>query len=264
MTKYALKIEYDGKPFNGWQRQAGHPSVQQTIEQALGKLEDNVPSIVTAGRTDTGVHALGQVAHCVLQKAWTPFKLCGALNFHLKPNPIAITDVVAVPDDFSARFWAVERQYIFRILNRRAPATANRGQVWQVPYHLDVDAMREAAQYMLGTHDFTAFRSAMCQGKSPIKTMDEARIEEVQTFEGRELQCHFRARSFLHNQIRSIVGTLERVGSGHWAPERFKDVLDSRDRHKCGPVAAPQGLYLSKVKYEIDPFDTAITAANEQ
>lgn len=255
MAKYALKIEYDGKPFKGWQRQADQPSVQQTIEEALGKLEKNVPSIVTAGRTDTGVHALGQVAHCEMQKDWKPFRLSEALNFHLKPNPVSILDVARVDDDFSARFSAQERQYIYRILNRRAPATFHRGQVWRVPYFLDVDAMQEAADHLIGTHDFTTFRSTMCQASSPVKTIDEARFEIHDTLEGREVQFHCRARSFLHNQIRSLIGSLERVGSGNWTPDDFKDVLDAMDRQACGPVAPPQGLYLSKVRYADEVFN---------
>lgn len=254
MAKYALKIEYDGKPFKGWQRQADQPSVQQAIEEALGKLEKNLPSIVTAGRTDTGVHALAQVAHCELQKPWQPFRLCEALNFHLKPHPVSIVDVAQVDDNFSARFSAVERQYIYRILNRRAPATFHKGQVWRVPYILDVKAMQDAANHLIGLHDFTTFRSTMCQAASPVKTIDEARVEVHETLEGREVQFHFRARSFLHNQIRSIVGTLERVGGGGWTAEDFKEVLDAADRQACGPVAPPQGLYLSKVVYPEEVF----------
>lgn len=260
MTKYALKIEYDGKPFKGWQRQADQPSVQQSVEEALARLESDVPSIVTAGRTDAGVHALGQVAHCELQKLWDPFRLAGALNHHLRPLPVAIMDIAPVPDDFSARFSTIERRYLFRVLNRRAPATFNKGQVWRVPYNLDVNAMQEAADHLIGLHDFTTFRSTMCQAKSPVKSIEEARIETIETLEGPEIHFHFRARSFLHNQIRSIVGSLERVGGGNWSPDRFKQVLDSADRRFCGPVAPPQGLYLAQVRYPEDPFENGFQA----
>jgi len=254
MPKFALKIEYDGAPFYGWQRQADHPSVQQAVEEALAKLERDVPSIITAGRTDRGVHAIGQVAHCELQRDWTPFRLSEALNAHLRPHPVAIRDVAQVADDFSARFSAIERRYMFRILNRRAPATFARGQVWRVPHRLSLEPMQEAAKHLIGHHDFTTFRSTMCQAKSPLKSIDVARVEEIETDGGPEFRFHFQARSFLHNQVRSMVGSLERVGDGSWTPDTFKAALDAADRKACGPVCPPQGLYLMEVRYPTDPF----------
>ena len=219
MPRYALKIEYDGGPFSGWQRQSGQASVQETVEAALRRLEPDAPGIAAAGRTDAGVHATGQVAHCDLAKDWDPFRLSEALNWHLKPQPVAILKAAAVPDDFHARFSAVERRYLFRLLARRAPATHDRGLVWQVLNRLDVAAMRAGAAHLLGRHDFTTFRSVQCQSDSPVKTLDEITIDEVAVQEGCEYRFGLRARSFLHNQVRSIVGTLERVGAGGWQPD---------------------------------------------
>ena len=254
MPRYALKIEYDGAPFAGWQRQSDQPSVQQSVETALGKLQADAPGIAAAGRTDAGVHALGQVAHCDMEKDWTPFRLSEALNYHLKPNPVAIVAAARVDDDWHARFSAKERRYLFRILMRRAPVTHDCGQVWWVKHPLDVAAMQAGADMLLGQHDFTTFRSTICQAISPVKTLDELRIEAVQGFSGPEVHFHVRARSFLHNQVRSFVGTLERVGAGSWAPEDVGAALAPRDRAACGPVCPPQGLYLARVGYPQDPF----------
>lgn len=254
MPRYALKIEYDGSPFAGWQRQSGQPSVQEAIESALRKLEPDAPGIAAAGRTDAGVHATGQVAHCDLARDWDPFRLSEALNWHLKPQPVAILKAARVADDFHARFSATERRYLFRLLARRAPATHDRGLVWQVLNRLDVQAMRQGAAHLVGRHDFTTFRSAMCQADSPVKTLDEITIDEVTVPEGREYRFRLRARSFLHNQVRSIVGTLERVGAGGWHPDDVRRVLEARDRAACGPVCPPQGLYLTGVAYPADPF----------
>ncbi len=254
MPRYALKIEYDGSPFAGWQRQSGQPSVQEAIESALRKLEPDAPGIAAAGRTDAGVHATGQVAHCDLARDWDPFRLSEALNWHLKPQPVAILRAAPVGDDFHARFSAMERRYLFRLLARRAPATHDRGLVWQVLKRLDVQAMRQGAAHLVGRHDFTTFRSAMCQADSPVKTLDEITIDEVAVPEGREYRFRLRARSFLHNQVRSIVGTLERVGAGGWHPDDVRRALDKRDRAACGPVCPPQGLYLTGVAYPVDPF----------
>ena len=254
MQRYALKIEYHGAPFVGWQRQIDLASVQGAIEAALAKIEPRAHNIAAAGRTDAGVHALAQVAHCDMERDWTPFRLSEAINYHLKPLPIAIVDCVAVDDDFHARFSALERRYLFRVLVRRPPATHQAGLVWQVKKPLDIDRMREAATHLIGEHDFTTFRSSTCQAKSPVKTLDEIRIEPHETLSGPEIRLHFRARSFLHNQVRSFVGTLERVGSGHWPPERVGEVLKARDRAACGPVCPPQGLYLVGVGYPVDPF----------
>ncbi|SDD31441.1 tRNA pseudouridine38-40 synthase [Paracoccus isoporae] len=257
MPRYAFRVEYDGAPFAGWQAQAGQPSVQAAIEAALGRLDAGFAEgarIAAAGRTDAGVHATGQVFHADLARDWPPFRLGEALNWHLKPDPVAITAVAEVGDDFHARFSALERRYAFRLVARRAPVVADRGQVWQVLRPLDADAMRDAARHLLGQHDFTTFRSTMCQAKSPVKTLDEIVIDELPYPAGQEIRFQLRARSFLHNQVRSIVGTLERVGAGAWAPERVRDALDARDRAACGPVCPPQGLSLTGVGYATDPF----------
>jgi len=257
MPRYALKIEYHGAPFAGWQRQADQPSVQGAIEAALARLEAGPHTIAAAGRTDAGVHALGQAAHCDLEKAWEPFRLCAALNHHLRPQPVAIVACARVADDWHARFSALERRYLFRLLMRRAPATHDRGRVWQVPRALDVAAMRQGAAHLVGHHDFTTFRSSICQAKSPLKTLDEIAIDEVTGLGGRELWFRLRARSFLHNQVRGIVGTLERVGAGAWAPGDVAAALAARERAACGPVCPPQGLYLAAVRYGHDPFAAA-------
>lgn len=255
MPRFALKIDYDGGPFQGWQRQAaGQPSVQAAVEDALSRLEPGPHTIAAAGRTDAGVHATGQVATVDLHRDWDPFRLGEALNFHLKPHPVAVLAVRRVEDDFHARFSAVERRYLFRLIMRRGPVTHDRGRVWQVLNPLDIDAMREAAGHLIGLHDFTTFRSTMCQAKSPVKTLDCIEISEHAYAGGGEVQFALRARSFLHNQVRSIVGTLERVGAGSWAPLDVKAALNARDRAACGPVCPPQGLYLTGVGYPVDPF----------
>ncbi|MEZ5716718.1 MAG: tRNA pseudouridine(38-40) synthase TruA [Paracoccaceae bacterium] len=256
MPRYALKIDYHGGPFAGWQRQADQPSVQGAIEAALARLEPRAHTIAAAGRTDAGVHALAQVAHCDLEKDWEPFRLSEALNHHLKPAPVAILAAARVEDDWHARFSARERRYLFRLLVRRAPATHDRGLVWQVKNPLDLGAMRAGAAYLIGRHDFTTFRSVQCQAESPVKTLDEIAIEEIAHETGQEFRFRLRARSFLHNQVRSIVGTLERVGTGAWAPEDVGAALQAADRAACGPVCPPQGLYLAGVGYEDDPFGT--------
>ena len=254
MPRYALKIEYDGTPFSGWQRQSEQPSVQGAVEAALARLDPDAPAIAAAGRTDTGVHALGQVAHADLARDWDPFRLSEALNYHLRPAPVAVIACAPVTGDWHARFSATERRYLFRILERRAPATVEAGRVWQVPRKLDLEAMRRGAAHLVGHHDFTTFRSSICQAKSPVKTLDEARIDRVEGLSGSELHFRFRARSFLHNQIRRFVGTLERVGSGAWAPDDVLAALEARDPAACGPVCPPLGLYLSGVGYPADPF----------
>ncbi|MEP2783742.1 MAG: tRNA pseudouridine(38-40) synthase TruA [Pseudoruegeria sp.] len=254
MPRFALKVEYNGGPFSGWQRQREHPSVQQAVEEALCKLESDAPGIAAAGRTDAGVHGLGQVAHVDLKKDWDPFRLSEALNYHLKPLPVAIVDAAQTDDDFHARFSAVERRYLFRLQSRRAPLTHEKGNVWRINHNLDADAMRQGASHLLGLHDFTTFRSSICQAQSPVKTLDELSIEEIALPHGIEYRFHVRARSFLHNQVRSFVGTLERVGSGAWAPQDVRDALVACDRAACGPVCPPQGLYLGHVTYPNDPF----------
>jgi tRNA pseudouridine38-40 synthase len=255
MPRYALLIDYDGSPFNGWQRQAaGQPSVQAAVEAALGKLEPGPHTIAAAGRTDAGVHATGQVAHCDLSRNWDPFRLSEALNHHLKPAPVAILRAARVAEDFHARFSATERRYLFRLVARRAPVTHDRGLVWQVQNPLDLRAMQAGAAHLIGLHDFTTFRSTMCQSKSPVKTIDEITISQQPLPGGVEYRFALRARSFLHNQVRSIVGTLERVGAGSWQPDDVRDALAARDRAACGPVCPPQGLYLTGVGYPVDPF----------
>ncbi|PQO22509.1 tRNA pseudouridine(38-40) synthase TruA [Rhodobacteraceae bacterium WD3A24] len=255
MPRYALKIEYHGQPFRGWQRQSDQPSVQQTLEEALHRIDPDAPPVFAAGRTDTGVHALGQVSHCDLARAWTPFRLMEALNAHLRPHPVAVVAAAQVGDDFHARFAAIERRYLFRLVSRRAPVTHDAGLVWQVRGALDPAVMRAAAKHLLGRHDFTTFRAAMCQAKSPVKTLDRLDIDAVSyPGGGTELRLTFAARSFLHNQVRSIVGTLERVGAGAWTPDEVRAALQARDRTACGPVCPPQGLYLTHVRYPRDPF----------
>jgi tRNA pseudouridine38-40 synthase len=255
MPRYAFLIEYDGTPFRGWQRQAaGQPSVQEALETALSRLDPGRPTVHGAGRTDTGVHAAGQVAHADLARPWDPVRLAAALNAHLRPAPVAILAAAPVPDTFHARFSATGRRYTYRILNRRAPAALDAHRVWQVPHPLDPAAMRAGAAHLVGRHDFTTFRAALCQAASPVKTLDTLEVEAVATPGGQEIRLHFAARSFLHSQVRSIVGTLERVGAGAWTPARVAEALAARDRSACGPVAPPRGLTLTAVTYPDDPF----------
>ena len=256
MPRYALKIEYHGGPFVGWQRQTDQTSVQGAVEAALAQLEPRDHRIAAAGRTDAGVHALAQVAHCDLERDWTPFRLSEALNYHLRRVPVAIVDCAVVADDWHARFSARERRYLYRILVRRAPPTHLKGLVWHVKQNLDVDAMRAGAVHLLGKHDFTTFRSTICQAESPVKTLDRLDVERVEGVHGPEVHFDVRARSFLHNQVRSFVGTLERVGAGSWRPEQVRDALAARARDACGPVCPPMGLYLAGVGYPDDPFGT--------
>jgi tRNA pseudouridine38-40 synthase len=249
MPRYALVLEYDGGPFSGWQRQKDQPSVQESLERALRRLDPAVPAVAAAGRTDAGVHATGQVAHCDLGRDWDPLRLAGALNQHLRPEPVAVLRVIPVPDGFHARFSATERRYTYRILLRRAPPALTAGRVWHVRHDLDAGAMREGAARLVGHHDFTTFRSSICQAASPVKTLDALDIEEVECPGGRELRVHARARSFLHHQVRSMVGTLERVGAGAWLPARVAAALAACDRAACGPVAPSAGLCLTGVGY---------------
>jgi tRNA pseudouridine38-40 synthase len=257
MPRYALRIEYDGAPFSGWQRQSHAPSVQAALEDALARLEPGQHRVAAAGRTDAGVHALGQVAHADMGREWDPFRLSEALNYHLKPNPVAVTACAAAPEGFHARFSAVERRYLYRVAARRAPLAVEAGRAWRVPPPLDAGAMRAGAALLLGRHDFTTFRASECQAASPVKTLDAVEIEERPLPGCAELALRLRARSFLHNQVRSIVGTLERVGAGAWPPERVGEALAARDRSACGPVAPAHGLYLVAVGYPADPFDGA-------
>jgi tRNA pseudouridine38-40 synthase len=257
MPRFALLIEYYGGPFAGWQRQAGQPSVQAALEAALGRLDPAMPGIAGAGRTDAGVHATGQVAHCDLSRDWDPFRLAEAINWHLRPSPVAVLAAARVAGDFHARFSAVERRYLFRLVSRRAPVTLAAGRVWQVRVPLDLAAMRAGAAHLVGRHDFTTFRSALCQAASPVKTLDALEITALPCPGGTEFRLSVRARSFLHNQVRSMVGTLERVGARAWPPGRVAEALAARDRAACGPVAPPEGLCLTGVGYPSDPFAAA-------
>jgi len=254
MPRYALKIEYDGRPFAGWQRQTDQPSVQGAVEAALARLESGLPAIAAAGRTDAGVHALGQVAHCDMGKDWEPFRLMEAVNYHLKPAPVAVVACARVADDWHARFSALERRYLFRLVSRRAPLVHDRGQAWRVGHALDLAAMQAGADRLLGRHNFTTFRAVQCQAASPVKTLDALQLDEVPYPGGREFRFHVRARSFLHNQVRSFVGTLERVGAGAWSPDDVTAALEAKSRAACGPVSPPDGLYLAGVSYREDPF----------
>ncbi len=255
MPRFAFRLEYHGAPFRGWQRQADAPSVQAAFEAALARLDPAAPAVTGAGRTDTGVHATGQVAHADLARDWDPFRLSEALNHHLRPDPVAVTACARVAEDFHARFGAVARHYLFRVVSRRAPVVIEAGQVWHLRHALDLAPMQAAARALVGRHDFTTFRASLCQAASPVKTLDAIAVS-AHDFggDGTEFRFTLRARSFLHNQVRSIVGTLERVGAGAWPPERVAEALARRDRAACGPVAPPQGLYLTEVRYPRDPF----------
>ena len=259
MPRYAFLIEYSGAQFHGWQRQTGgqsgsQPSVQGALELALAALDPSTPTVTGAGRTDAGVHATGQVAHADLTRAWDAFRLTSALNWHLSPAPVAVLQSSLVADDFHARFSAMERRYLFRVQSRRVPEVLDKGAVWRVPFDLDLAAMQAGAAHLIGKHDFTTFRSSICQAKSPVKSIDEITITQSPIIGGTEFQFSLRARSFLHNQVRSIVGTLERVGAGAWPPDQVGAALRAANRAACGPVAPPQGLYLTGVGYPLDPF----------
>ncbi|MHA6687432.1 tRNA pseudouridine(38-40) synthase TruA [Mesorhizobium sp. A556] len=247
MPRFRLDIEYDGAAYAGWQRQADQPSVQQAIETAILKFSGDAIALRGAGRTDAGVHATGQVAHADLTKDWTGDKVRDAVNAHLQMagERVSILKATPVSDEFDARFSALGRHYLYRILNRRAPAALEMGKVWWVPKPLDAAAMHEAAKVLLGRHDFTTFRSTQCQAKSPVRTLERLEV----TRSGDVIEIRASARSFLHNQVRSIAGSLKRVGDGAWTADRLKAALDARDRAACGQVAPPDGLFLTKVDY---------------
>jgi tRNA pseudouridine38-40 synthase len=247
MPRYRISIEYDGTPFVGWQAQADGVSVQGELVRAIARFSGEQVSVRGAGRTDAGVHALGQVAHFDLARDWEPFKVREALNFHLKPQPIAVLDCAIAQAHFDARFSATARHYRYRILSRRAPPALDRNRVWWLPIPLDASAMQEAAQHLVGRHDFSTFRAAGCQARSPVKTLDRLDVTAV----GHEIHIHASARSFMHNQVRSIVGSLKLVGAGRWRPADLARALAARDRRQCGPVAPPHGLYLVGVDYGI-------------
>jgi tRNA pseudouridine38-40 synthase len=245
MVRYALRIEYDGTPFFGWQIQAEGLTVQGCLVEAIARMSGQRVVVQGAGRTDSGVHALGQVAHFELEKAFAPAKIMDALNYHLKPNPIAITACCEVAPTFDARRTATARRYLYRILPRRAPPVMVLGHVWWVPIPLNAEAMHLAAQRLIGHHDFTTFRASMCQATSPMRTLDRLEVSRV----GDEVHVLAQSRSFLHNQVRSLVGSLKLVGEDRWSAEDLRAALDAVDRTRCGPVAPPEGLYLTDVLY---------------
>ncbi|MBA4794257.1 MAG: tRNA pseudouridine(38-40) synthase TruA [Phenylobacterium sp.] len=249
MPRYKLTVEYDGRPYRGFQAQEGLPSVQGAIERAVKAFCGQDLRLQAAGRTDTGVHATGQVVHIDLDKDWKPDVVRDALNAHLIEEAVVVL-AAEVPDDprWHARFSATERRYVYRILNRRAPPALDRGRVWHVKKPLDAEAMHVAAQALVGHHDFTTFRDLQCQAKSPMKTLDVARVWR----EGDAVLLEFASRSFLHRQVRSMTGTLAEVGVGRWPAGRVREALLARDRRACGPVAPAEGLYLVGVRYEGD------------
>ncbi len=248
MPRYALLLEYDGTPYVGWQYQDNGPSVQGRLSQAIAAFCGEEVMPVGAGRTDAGVHALGQWAHVDLTKNWSPETVRDAVNAHLRPDPIAVLACRRVSPDFHARFSATKRHYLYRIVNRRAPLALARHRAWHVPRPLDAAAMAAAASHVEGRHDFTTFRATQCQAASPVKTLDRLRV----TRQGEEIHIEAEARSFLHNQVRSLVGSLKLVGEGRWPPERMAEALAARNRSACGPVAPACGLYLVKVRYPED------------
>jgi tRNA pseudouridine38-40 synthase len=245
MARYRLTIEYDGGPYSGFQMQTNAPSVQAVLVRAVEAFCGERVTIFAAGRTDAGVHATGQVIHFDLEKAWPERTVREAINAHLRPDPVGVLEAVEVGEDFHARFSAKGRRYLYRVLNRRAPAVLERGRVWLVKAPLDAEAMQEAAQLLVGLHDFTTFRDVACQAKSPVKTLDEARVWR----EGDEVRLAFAARSFLHRQVRSMTGSLVEVGLGRWSADDLKAALEARDRKACGQVGASDGLYLVGVDY---------------
>lgn len=255
MPRFRTIIEYDGTPFVGWQVQAqsAGTSVQGALQDAIEKFSGERVSVRGAGRTDAGVHAIGQVAHFDLGGAWEPFRVREAVNYHLKPHPIAMLDCELAPPSFDARFSASQRHYIYRILNRRAPPVLERDRVWWLTVDLSDAAMAEAAQTLVGHHDFTTFRASQCQARSPMKTIDAFSVTRLAEL----IEIKVSARSFLHNQVRSMVGTLKLVGEGKWTVRDVALALTERRRSACGPVAPAQGLYLSRVDYE------RVTAASD-
>ncbi|MES2027925.1 MAG: tRNA pseudouridine(38-40) synthase TruA [Pseudomonadota bacterium] len=246
MPRYKMIIEYDGTPFSGWQVQANATlTVQGALERAAEAICGEPIRVHGAGRTDAGVHALGQVAHCDVPKVLVPGRFRDGMNAHLRPHPVGVLSADIVPDDFEARFSAIKRHYVYRISNRRANLAVDAGRVWRVPRPLDVAAMSEAAKCLLGRHDFTTFRDTECQAKSPIRTLDQLDVAQ----NGEAITITTSARSFLHSQVRSMVGSLVWVGNGRWTPDDLAAALGAKDRSACGIVAPPDGLYLVKVDY---------------
>jgi tRNA pseudouridine38-40 synthase len=245
VTRWRLTIEYDGGPFMGWQRQEHGPSVQQTLEEALFRMTGEMAAVHAAGRTDAGVHALAMSAHVEIEKTLTEHRLREGLNALVRPHPISVLSASHVPDDWHARFSCIGRRYLYRILNRRAPPALDRRRAWHIGVPLDVAAMREGAAFLIGKHDFTTFRSAQCQSDSPVKTLD--RLDVVR--DGDEIHVEAAARSFLHHQVRSMVGCLALVGRGQWKPDDISKALEARDRSALGFNAPPDGLYFVEAIY---------------
>lgn len=259
MTDWALLVEYDGAPFVGWQRQQNGLSVQAVIEAAAAPLAHGAPiATVVAGRTDAGVHAEAQVVQLTLAVSLPPDRLREALNYHLKPHPVVVLRAAPAPPGWNARFSAIGRSYRYRILNRRARPALLAGRIWHVPAPLDAAAMQDAARSLLGRHDFSAFRAAACQARSPLRTLDRLEVRR----EGEIIDVIAEARSFLHHQVRNMVGTLKLVGTGQWPIERVAAALAARDRSAAGPTAPPDGLYLTGVRYPVDPFAPAAETAS--
>ena len=248
MPRYRLTLEYDGGPYHGFQAQDGLPSVQRALEAAIQSFANEAARVHVAGRTDTGVHATGQVVHFEVERDWRTDVIRDALNAYLRERAIVVIEAAAAAPDFHARFSAIGRRYLYRILDRRSPPALEAARVWWVKAPLDIEAMRDAATVLLGTHDFTTFRHVDCQAKSPIKTLDEVRLVR----EGREIHLRFAARSFLHRQVRSMTGALAKVGKGQWSRDRLVAALEARDRQACAPVAPAHGLYLTGVRYEAE------------
>ena len=245
MSRFRLTVEYDGRPFMGWQRQAHGPTVQESIERAIAAVTGETVVIHAAGRTDAGVHGLAMTAHADIERPITPFRLGEAINAKLRPQPIAITGSAAANDDWHARFSCIGRRYRYRIITRRAPLTLDQGLAWRVAAQLDADAMHQAAQRLVGLHDFTTFRSVQCQAKSPVKTLDRLDVRR----EGGEVVIEAAARSFLHHQVRSMVGCLALVGQGKWSADDLAAALEARDRAALGLNAPPDGLYFMEAIY---------------
>lgn len=245
MARFKLLLEYEGTSFVGWQRQQGLPSVQGTLEACFSDFLGEPVTVWGSGRTDAGVHATGQVAHVDLSKAYTPFAIQGAINKRLRDVPIAVLAVEEVSPDFHARFSATSRSYIYKIVNQRAEPALDRHRLWWVIRPLSVEAMAEAASYLVGHHDFSSFRNSQCQSSSPFKTLDEFSIQR----QGDLIVIKVTARSFLHNQVRNMVGTLKCVGEGRWSPQKVKEILEAKDRRCAGPTAPPHGLYLTDIRF---------------
>jgi len=256
MPRYRITVEYDGGPFAGWQRQDNGRSIQAALETAIFKLSGERVTVTGSGRTDAGVHALGQVAHFDLEKEFAAEKIRDALNHYVRPDPIAVLTAGIAAPDFHARFAANARHYLFRIVCRKAPLALERGRAWHITHSLDAGAMHEAAQALVGQHDFTTFRAAECQAKSPVKTLDRLDVSR----RAEEIHIEASARSFLHHQVRSMVGSLKLVGEGKWRPRDMKAALEACERARCGPVSPPGGLYLVRVDYPKQPSSDALVA----